>query len=311
MNFLWEDYLCHHGIKGQKWGIRRFQNYDGTLINKKTVKKAIDIYKAPIKVASKLTNAEIQGTKITSKAIIKQNRDIDKSIRKTIDTAGSIRNPYVGRNTLDNEGDRFRKRSTKIVGQLYDQAINNANMLGENNPNPVIAKAYSYYKAELDRLNQEELESMSINELEDRKDILIKARKEVEKLLKESENLPVNSKHDGEIKAGYVEYYKNELDKIDKAMSKINKAEKKVAERVKDSTVNWNKPGAQRVYANKQVDKQVRSEKQQVKDSTLQEVNSNLKAIAESFPTPTDPLRPVSKALKVSKRLTRKKRTYR
>lgn len=26
-----EDYLEHHGIKGQKWGIRRFQNEDGTL----------------------------------------------------------------------------------------------------------------------------------------------------------------------------------------------------------------------------------------------------------------------------------------
>lgn len=30
----YDDYLEHHGIKGQKWGIRRFQNADGTLTAK-------------------------------------------------------------------------------------------------------------------------------------------------------------------------------------------------------------------------------------------------------------------------------------
>lgn len=33
MSFKWTDgidYLAHHGIKGQKWGIRRFQNEDGS-----------------------------------------------------------------------------------------------------------------------------------------------------------------------------------------------------------------------------------------------------------------------------------------
>lgn len=30
-NFIAEDDLCHWGIKGMKWGVRRYQNPDGTL----------------------------------------------------------------------------------------------------------------------------------------------------------------------------------------------------------------------------------------------------------------------------------------
>lgn len=33
--YTWDDgtYLAHHGIKGQKWGLRRFQNEDGSYTN--------------------------------------------------------------------------------------------------------------------------------------------------------------------------------------------------------------------------------------------------------------------------------------
>lgn len=50
-----ENNLQHHGIKGQRWGVRRFQNPDGSLTNagKKREKSANNVEKDERKEASK------------------------------------------------------------------------------------------------------------------------------------------------------------------------------------------------------------------------------------------------------------------
>ena len=39
MTYEYKEFLAHHGVKGQKWGVRNYQNYDGTLIHPKGRKK--------------------------------------------------------------------------------------------------------------------------------------------------------------------------------------------------------------------------------------------------------------------------------
>lgn len=70
--------LCHHGIKGQKWGVRRFKNEDGTSTNEGKVRynsEAVDKFKDSYE---KLTENMI-GESITR---IKNHKDFDEFCNK-------------------------------------------------------------------------------------------------------------------------------------------------------------------------------------------------------------------------------------
>lgn len=78
-----EDYLAHHGIKGQKWGIRRYQNPDGSLTPEgekrygtvENFKRQTASYKE-IKNFRKTEKARQQG--IEYKKFQKQERELEK-----------------------------------------------------------------------------------------------------------------------------------------------------------------------------------------------------------------------------------------
>lgn len=85
---IYEDsFLEHHGILGQKWGIRRFQNYDGTLKNAGKKRRSEDRVKK--RAERKAARAEKKEAKTQAKAEKKEAKaeEARKNLRADIDKA--------------------------------------------------------------------------------------------------------------------------------------------------------------------------------------------------------------------------------
>lgn len=74
-----EDYLEHHGIKGQKWGIRRYQNADGSLTEEG--RRRYDIKEAKIKAKAEKASAR------ASLKVAKMNAKTEKLAAKNLKKA--------------------------------------------------------------------------------------------------------------------------------------------------------------------------------------------------------------------------------
>lgn len=119
---MWEyNYICHHGIKGQRWGVRRYQNEDGSLNE--------DGKKRYAKMISKANKYNKKYHKYTAKSE-KVKASIPSRYFTEIGRATTEKR-VVKANRYEGKALRYLKKSHKLDAKIAKLSRNNIN-IGEN-----------------------------------------------------------------------------------------------------------------------------------------------------------------------------------
>lgn len=107
-----QNYLVHHGVKGQKWGVRRFQNEDGSLTSKG--RKRYDSETFTASNGTKVAPAKNAYVKVMRKVVAGSGRAGERVYQKNMqkkhaDTADNALAIAKGRKQIRNEAQALRE----------------------------------------------------------------------------------------------------------------------------------------------------------------------------------------------------------
>lgn len=134
-----ETYLVHYGVKGMKWGVRRYQNSDGTLTARGKIhaKTSSPEFKSKVKKGAMITSAVVAA--YATHKIINDPRAIAvgaKAVKSTISAVGKIKtsamntSEYKIAKAAVKAGSKATAYATAVSGTTVGRAAKDALRVG-------------------------------------------------------------------------------------------------------------------------------------------------------------------------------------
>lgn len=119
-------YLAHHGIKGMRWGVRRYQNYDGSLTDagKKHMRADGKGFRARMKIRG-------ENFVNTHRDIIRSTKEAKGLVNKASELVGHGRGETVSRNKMYAQARLKNASRTRLGKHLHDVSGYNAKSQAE------------------------------------------------------------------------------------------------------------------------------------------------------------------------------------
>lgn len=214
-----KNYLEHHGVKGQRWGVRRYQNADGTLTERGKKKlrslnnRTSNAIKSGLIGAAASAGATVLGNPhLAGAAALGAVTGYNKSNKKLNEQLKKAPNAYAPQKEIDKVQKQFDKNISKVDKQLiksygnhFDinrklrqwdrnkKIINDGKSRDSNAIRMYDAMIQSLYKIGNQRLKDQRLNSnVTYTQLESYKKQNVEIKKSINDVIKRVGDMPLN-----------------------------------------------------------------------------------------------------------------------